>query len=243
MARSFRILQLTAVLFLFVLGGCNKSSPETADAGSPEEGVAAPVNNVVSKKKPRFEPVEYKPQPSIYVNAVATIESPVVVIHTTLGDIKIELELERSPQTVLNFLDNYVRSGFYEQTVIHFADPGSFIMGGGFTENLEAKETQSPIFNESNNGLSNVRGTIAMSRDANLAHSATSQFFINVKDNPDLDFQGTDSDASRGYCVFGRVIEGMEVVDQIAQAQIRQEEDFERLPVEAVVIQTVEEIR
>ncbi len=242
MVRSFRFLQLTAVLFLFVLAGCNKSSPETADARSPEEGVAAPVNNVVSKKKPRFEPVEYKPQPSIYVNAVTTIESPVVVIHTTLGDIKIELELERSPQTVLNFLDNYVRSGFYEQTVFHFADPNSFVMAGGFTEALESKETRNPIFNEANNGLSNLRGTIAMSRDANAAHSATSQFFINVKDNPDLDFQGTDSDVARGYCVFGRVIEGMEVVDQIAQAQVRQQEEFERLPTESIVIQSVEEL-
>ena len=236
---DFRFLRCVAAVGLIVLIGCGKSVPPAADSsGSSQPSIAtAPRSSVPAPK-----PVEYQPQPSIYVNAVTEIENPIVVIHTSAGDIKVALELEKSPQTVLNFLENYVRSGFYEQTVFHFADPDSFIMAGGFSADLQTKETRFPIFNESNNGLSNVRGTIAMSRDANSAHSATSQFFINVQDNTDLDYRGVDSDAARGYCVFGRVIEGMEIVDQIAQSQIRQEGEFERLPVEPVVIQSLDEL-
>jgi len=243
MARSLWLMQWIVVVSLVALAGCSKSDSPAADANAeaPEPAATATSNTGAARSASR--PVEYTPQPSIYVNAIAAIENPVVVIHTSAGDIKVELELEKSPQTVLNFLDNYVRSGFYDQTLVHFTDPNSFVMAGGFTEALEAKETRSPIFNESASGLSNVRGTIAMSRDANAAHSATSQFFINVKDNVDLDFQGTDSDASRGYCVFGRVIEGMEIVDQIAQAPVRQEGDFERLPTEPIIIQSVEELK
>ncbi|HUE73028.1 MAG TPA: peptidylprolyl isomerase [Pirellulaceae bacterium] len=241
MFRSFRSLKVAVIISLLAFAGCGKSETPAAKESADGDAVTA-TEASASAKKPVIRPREYTPQPSIYVNAVAAIENPIVVMHTSAGDIKIELELERSPQTVLNFLENYVRTGFYEQTVFHFADANSFVMGGGFTETLEAKETRNPVFNESNNGLSNVRGTIAMSRDASAAHSATSQFFINVQDNTDLDFQGTDSDAARGYCVFGRVIEGMEVVDKIAQSQIRQEGDFERLPVESIVIQSIEEV-
>lgn len=245
MFRSILPLTLSTAIALVSLVGCGgKPDPTTADAPPAAGGNDAAVDaKTVSKaNRPVARRVEYTPQPSIYVNAVATIESPVVVVHTSAGDIKIELEMEKSPQTVLNFLDNYVRSGFYEQTLVHFADANSFVMAGGFTAELEAKQTRSPIFNESNNGLSNVRGTVAMSRDANAAHSATSQFFINVVDNLDLDYQGSDSDAARGYCVFGRVIEGMEIVDQIAQCQVRQEGDFERLPAEPIEIQSIEEL-
>jgi cyclophilin family peptidyl-prolyl cis-trans isomerase len=243
MVRYTRLLPLAASLWLLVLSGCGKSDVTPADAApSANEPSAATATSSDKSTKPSPGLAEYTPQPSIYVNAIAAIENPVVVIHTSAGDIKVELELEKSPQTVLNFLDNYVRTGFYDQTIFHFADPNSFVMAGGFTETLESKDTRTPIFNESNNSLSNVRGTVAMSRDANAAHSATSQFFINVKDNADLDFQGTDGDASRGYCVFGRVVEGMEVVDRIAQTEVRQEGDFERLPAEAVLIQSVEEL-
>ena len=239
MVRSIRLFPLALILALLTLWGCSKADPPAEEGAAPDKGGGKSAQTSPAKRP--VEPVTYVPRPSIYTSAVASIENPIVVLHTSAGDIKVELELERSPQTVLNFLENYVRTGFYEKTLIHFADPNSFIMAGGFTESLESKEARFPIFNESNNGLSNVRGTIAMSRDANAAHSATSQFFINVKDNPDLDYQGTESDAARGYCVFGRVIEGMEVVDQIAQAQVRQEGEFERLPAETVLLESVEE--
>jgi cyclophilin family peptidyl-prolyl cis-trans isomerase len=239
MVRSFWLLPLVG---LALLAGCGKSASPAADASLAADQPAATAATRAKAAATTTPAEEPAPQPSIYINAVAAIENPIVVVHTSAGDIKIELELEKSPQTVLNFLDNYVRTGFYEQTLFHFADPNSFVMAGGFTPELEAKETRSPLFNESNNGLSNVRGTIAMSRDAGSAHSATSQFFINVQDNTDLDYQGADREAARGYCVFGRVIEGMEVVDKIAQVDVRQEGDFERLPVEAVVIQSIEEL-
>jgi cyclophilin family peptidyl-prolyl cis-trans isomerase len=165
-----------------------------------------------------------------------------VILHTSVGDVRIELEMEKSPQTVLNFLDNYVRRGFYDQTIFHHADANSFVVAGGFTADLEQKATASPIYNEANNGLSNVRGTVAMSREPNAAHSATSQFLINLVDNPDLDYQGDDADSQRGYCVFGRVVEGMEFIDQIAASPVRQEGDFQRLPVDPIVISSVEEL-
>lgn len=239
-------LLLLAAIAPMTLAGCGGSADSvSADAAKTAEDdeTASSASTVSGKTRPTARPMEYKPQPSIYINAVAPIERPVVVIHTSAGDIQIELDMEKAPQTVLNFLDNYVRSGFYDQTIFHYADANSFVAAGGFTADLELKATNSPIFNESNNGLSNVRGTVAMSRDANSAHSATSQFFINVVDNPDLDYQGNDTDARRGYCVFGHVVKGMELVDQIAQSQVRQEGDFERLPIRPIVIETVEELR
>lgn len=243
MIRSTWLLAILAAFVVASFAGCGKSGDSATSEvpASSEEGAAEP-GSARANSRPVSRPAEYVPQPSIYVNAVAPIERPIVVVHTSAGDIKIELEMEKSPQTVLNFLNNYVRKGFYDQTIFHHADAGSFVAAGGFTAELEQKETGTPIYNESNNGLSNVRGTVAMSRDANSAHSATSQFFINVVDNLDLDYQGDDSEAKRGYCVFGQVIEGMEVVDQIAQTPVRQEGDSQKLPVEAVIIQSVEEL-
>lgn len=244
MSRRCCLAATLAVLTLVLGTGCGGGADSAAVATADTTDVTPATHSRAGSdsRKPALQPREYVPQPSIYVNAVSEIEMPVVVLHTSAGDIKIELEIEKSPKTVLNFLENYVRSGFYDQTIIHYVDADSFVMAGGFTTNLELKPTSSPIYNESNNGLSNVRGSVAMSRDAESAHSATSQFFINVKDNTDLDYQGSESDSARGYCVFGRVIEGMEVVDQIAQGQVRVEGDFGRLPVETIVIESIEEL-
>lgn len=138
---------------------------------------------------------------------------PRVRLQTSQGAIVLELYPDKAPQTVANFL-NYVRSGFYNGTVFHRVVPGFVIQGGGFDVNLAAKKTQGPITNEAANGLSNQRGTVAMARTAQV-HSATSQFFINLADNTFLDHRD-DSPQGFGYCVFGRVVEGMEVVDAIA---------------------------
>ncbi|MGH8247664.1 MAG: peptidylprolyl isomerase, partial [Gammaproteobacteria bacterium] len=243
MVRSLWTLLLAACI-VPALPGCGGDETPTAD-GAGAAATEVSTGDSAAKRQPArkpIKPVEYIPQPSIYVNAVGPVEKPQVVVHTSAGDILIELDIEQSPQTVRNFLDIYVRASFYDGTIFHHTDESSLIAAGGFSEDLTQKPTSRPIYNEANNGLSNVRGTVAMSRDADSAHSATSQFFINVVDNPNLDFRGEETDELRGYCVFGRVIEGMEVVDRIAQSQVKQVEAFDRLPVEPVVIQSVEEL-
>jgi cyclophilin family peptidyl-prolyl cis-trans isomerase len=135
-----------------------------------------------------------------------------VNMETNLGTIVLELEDETAPATVDNFLQ-YVREGFYDGTVFHRVIDHFMIQGGGFTENFQQKSTRAPIRSEAKNGLHNVRGTIAMARTRD-PHSATAQFFINVKDNAFLDYPGQDG---WGYTVFGRVVAGMETVDKIRQ--------------------------
>lgn len=137
-------------------------------------------------------------------------EQPMVVFHTNHGDIRIELYQAQAPETVANFLA-YVRSGFYDGTVFHRVIPGFVIQGGGFNTELARKKTREPIVNESDNGLDNERGTLSMAR-TNDPDSATSQFFINLDDNPPLNARG----GRPGYAVFGRVVAGMEAVDAIA---------------------------
>jgi cyclophilin family peptidyl-prolyl cis-trans isomerase len=138
--------------------------------------------------------------------------NPVVTLETSKGTIVLELDAAKAPATVANFLA-YVKAGFYNGTIFHRVIPGFMIQGGGFTAEMEQKPTRPPIANESGNGLANLRGTIAMAR-TNDPNSATSQFFINLKDNAFLD--KARSQDKVGYCVFGRVVKGLNVVDAIA---------------------------
>ncbi len=140
----------------------------------------------------------------------APAAAPKVLMKTSLGDITLELYPDKAPKSVENFLA-YVKSGFYNGTVFHRVIPGFMIQGGGFTADLRQKKTRAPIAIESRNGLSNLRGTLAMARTAD-PNSATAQFFINTVDNPRLDYAG---DANPGYAVFGKVVDGMDVVDKI----------------------------
>jgi peptidyl-prolyl cis-trans isomerase A (cyclophilin A) len=156
-------------------------------------------------------------------------ERPMVVLETSLGEIEIELEPEKAPVTVQNFLE-YVDAGFYDGTVFHRVIPGFMIQGGGFTEALEQKPTR-PIKNEADNGLENARGTLAMARRGE-PNSATAQFFINLKDNEFLDHGVRDF----GYAVFGRVAGGMDVVDRIAAVKTATRPPHQDVPVEAVVV-------
>jgi peptidyl-prolyl cis-trans isomerase B (cyclophilin B) len=138
--------------------------------------------------------------------------SPKVLLKTNMGNIVIELDPQKAPKTVENFL-SYVRAGFYEGTLFHRVIPGFMVQGGGYTQDYTLKKTHRPIQNEADNGLLNLRGTIAMARTSN-PHSATSQFFINVTDNDPLNYRSS-TPQGWGYTVFGRVTEGMEVVDAI----------------------------
>ena len=157
-------------------------------------------------------------------------ERQVVTLETSRGVIKLELDAERAPVTVANFVQ-YVEDGFYDGTVFHRVIPGFMIQGGGYDPDGSEKPTREPIVLESANGLKNRRGAIAMARTM-VADSATSQFFINLVDNDFLDHApGND-----GYAVFGRVVEGMDVVDAIAAAETGTRGYFEDWPVEDIVI-------
>lgn len=163
--------------------------------------------------------------------SAADDQHPVVVIETTKGNITVELNREKAPITVDNFL-KYVDAGFYDGTIFHRVIPEFMIQGGGFTEDMREKKTNPPIQNESGNGLSNTRGTIAMARTSN-PNSATAQFFINVVNNPNLDNYGG------GYAVFGRVIDGMDVVDAIRAVPTTSRGGMQDVPREPVTIKTI----
>ena len=165
-----------------------------------------------------------------------TEKNPVVLMKTGLGEIKIELYPDKAPITVENFL-GYVRDGFYDNTIFHRVIPGFMAQGGGFVSGMTQKETKDPIKNEAANGLKNDRGTIAMAR-TNVVDSATAQFFINVVDNGFLNHT-EDTPRGFGYCVFGKVIEGMDVVDKIVSVPTGTFGYFQDVPQEDVVIISV----
>jgi cyclophilin family peptidyl-prolyl cis-trans isomerase len=166
----------------------------------------------------------------------AQAQNPQVEMRTSLGVITLELQPENAPETVKNFLQ-YVKDGFYNGTIFHRVISDFMIQGGGFTPDLAAKKTRDPIKHEGGNGLRNQVGSIAMARTAD-PNSATSQFFINVVDNQMLDFRGPAA-SEVGYCVFGRVISGLDVVNKIRNVQTTSRPPHANLPVQTVVIERV----
>jgi cyclophilin family peptidyl-prolyl cis-trans isomerase len=164
--------------------------------------------------------------------------NPVVVVETSMGSITIELFKDQAPVSTANFLQ-YVRDGFYPGTVWHRVVPGYVIQGGGFTADLSEKATRPPIQNEATNGLTNRRGTVAMARTRTL-RSATSQFYINLSNNAALDHRGFSPEVF-GYAVFGRVIEGMDVVDRIGAVRTGVKDGMEDVPLEPVIIKGITE--
>ncbi len=158
-----------------------------------------------------------------------------VLLTTNYGNIKLELDAEKAPKTVENFLA-YVRSGHYAGTIFHRVIDGFMIQGGGFEPGMKQKPTEAPIENEAKNGLKNLPYTIAMARTSD-PHSASAQFFVNVKNNSFLDFPGQDG---WGYCVFGKVTEGTEVVDKIKAVKTTRTGMFADVPVENVIIEKAE---
>jgi len=163
-------------------------------------------------------------------------KNPKVVMETSKGKIVIELYPEQAPKSVENFL-SYVDSGFYDGTIFHRVIPGFMIQGGGMTSGMAEKLTSSPIKNEACSALPNDRGTVAMAR-TNVVDSATSQFFINVVNNSFLNHKN-ETPSGFGYCVFGKVTDGMDVVDSIAAVQTRDKDFHQNVPAEDVVIISV----
>lgn len=159
-----------------------------------------------------------------------------ITLHTNHGDIKLALNEEKAPETAANFLQ-YAQEGFYDGTVFHRVIDGFMIQGGGFTAEMQQKATNAPVKNEANNGLSNKVGAIAMARTQD-PHSATAQFFINVNDNTFLDHK-SETLQGWGYCVFGEVVEGMDVVNKIKDVATGNHGMHQDVPLEAVVIEKV----
>jgi len=165
--------------------------------------------------------------------SMATEQAPRVRLETTMGNIVLELDREHAPATVDNFLA-YVNDGFYDGTIFHRVIDGFMIQGGGYTADLSRKETRPPIQNEADNGLKNTRGSIAMARTRD-PHSASAQFFINVADNSALDHKAPDA-RGWGYAVFGRVADGMGVVDEIRTQTTGVQAGFRDVPKKTITI-------
>jgi len=170
-------------------------------------------------------------------------EFPEVVLTTTKGDIHLKLDAKKAPATVDNFLTNYISTEHYNGTIFHYVQPEGMVLGGLFDADMNPRETKSEIQNEAANGLKNKRGTIAMSRDPSFIHSSTCQFFINCADNTMFDHVGTDDSSSYGYCVFGEVVEGMDVVDAISEVDVQSSDGFVNLPREPVQILSARRVK
>jgi len=160
-------------------------------------------------------------------------ENPNVLLDTTEGEILIELYPDKAPETVANFL-KYVDEGFYKNTIFHRVIKGFMIQGGGLTLKMEEKPTNAPVKNEADNGLKNDRGTIAMARTMD-PHSATAQFFINLVDNEFLNYTAPTVQGW-GYCVFGKVVDGMDVVDKIGKTKTGARPPYDDVPLDSVLI-------
>jgi cyclophilin family peptidyl-prolyl cis-trans isomerase len=172
--------------------------------------------------------------------SMAAEKNPVVVMETSMGNVKIELDQAKAPISVKNFL-SYVDDKFYDGTIFHRVISNFMIQGGGFTADMQQKPTKAQIKNEAGNGLGNKRGTLAMARTM-VVDSASSQFFINVVDNDFLDYRD-NSPQGFGYAVFGKVIEGMEVVDKIKGVKTGYKTGFQDVPVETVEIKSIKRVK
>ena len=162
-----------------------------------------------------------------------------IKLHTNHGEITIDLDSEKAPITVQNFID-YVNSGHFDNTIFHRVINDFMIQGGGFESGMNHKKTRSPIHNEADNGLKNYAYTVAMARTSDV-HSASAQFFINIADNGFLNYTSPTSEGF-GYCVFGKVVEGKDVVDKIKKVETTNKSGHQNVPVEDVVLQKAEVI-
>jgi peptidyl-prolyl cis-trans isomerase B (cyclophilin B) len=172
-------------------------------------------------------------------NTPAKRKVKMVTLHTNFGSITLELDANAAPETVANFIQ-YAKDGHYDGTIFHRVIDGFMIQGGGFTADMDQKPTRAPIQNEAQNGLKNVAYSIAMARTPD-PHSASSQFFINIADNAFLDFRAANAQGY-GYCVFGKVTEGQDVVDRIRKVRTGSKAGHQDVPVESVIIERAEVI-
>jgi cyclophilin family peptidyl-prolyl cis-trans isomerase len=223
--------------------GCNSASDTTAEAKP------AAINGS-SAQGPDLASANGSAAQANTAKSTADLQHPVVKIETSLGDLVVRLDRERAPLTVENFL-SYVANGFYDQTIFHQVQKNYVILGGGFTSQLVEKQARAaPVRNEAalRNAKKNTRGTIAMARRADIVDSSTCQFFINLADSPQLDHKESKPGQygppeEYGYCTFGEVTEGMDVVEQISAVPVQDKGDFERIPAQTVLIKSIRRIQ
>lgn len=220
---------LSAGAFFGCGGAGSDETPEPPAADSTENAAPEEAPSMTDSATDTDDPAAEDAAPDIVP------EGPVVAFRTTLGDFRIELFPDDAKETTANFL-RYVEDGFYDGTIFHRVVRGFVIQGGGFTAEMEEKETRPPIPNEAQNGLVNSRGTLAMARTSD-PHSASAQFFVNTRDNAMLDHTGT-SVRGWGYAVFGRVISGMETVDRIEATPVVSRAGHNDVPATPVVVES-----
>jgi len=205
----------------------------TVGCGGGDEGTPAAINGPEQgDAKPAADPATGNAE-----DPASDPQHPMVVLETSLGKITLQLDQQKAPITVDNFLQ-YVESGHYDGTIFHqlIKDQPKVVIGGAFTADRQEKPTHTSIYCEAHNGLSNRRGTIAMAREPGNVHSATSYFFINLSDNQEeLDHKDRTPEGY-GYCVFGEVVDGIDVLDKILEVQVEDRPEFERTPVEDITI-------
>ena len=211
----------TIVTAVLAAAGCgsNNGSPGAVTASIPSGGGPAAAAAPAKPASPR------------------DWSHPKVLLHTSYGDVVVELDAKKAPQTVDNFL-RYVDGGFYDQTIFHQVARDRVVIGGTYNTKMLEKKPRTPIRNEAHNGLKNTRGTIAMARCPDAVDSATSQFFFNLADNTWLDYKDRTL-GGYGFCVFGQVVAGMDVLDKIGAVAVQRRPPFEQLPVEPVIIQSM----
>ena len=227
--RSF-LASFVSILVL-VSAGCQKSG----DSTPPAAAISASASD---KAGPQAVLAEAPPARSEY-----DLLHPLYEFETSQGKFTVRLDAEKAPLTVDNF-HNYVARGHYDSTIFHqvLKTPVQIVLAGGYTADLREKAVRTAIRNEAHNGLKNHRGTIAMARRGDFEDSATCQFFINLADNDVLNFRSRTPEGY-GYCVFGEVTDGMEVVDRIAKVPLHDTDKFAGLPVEAVVIKLIRQVK
>lgn len=251
MTRRFvRIAVAVSLSCGVLLAGCNKAADETPAAAA--QATPAAANAAVASGTPAAaggsvaEQYQNRPTTNLAGSGVRQVlhvemPSPIVVMKTSLGEIHLKLNQKLAPRTVSNFVD-YVVTKHYDGTIFHQIEGGYVVLGGTFDEKLRTKSVRYPIPNESANGLKNLKGTIGMSRDPADPNSATSQFYINLADNPSLD-RKSDQPEEAGFCVFGEVVQGLDVVQKIAEVQTAKVDGFEKLPVQTIAVQTMKLMR
>ena len=215
---------LLLAAFLPSCGGSDSSDSTGSETATDE---STPAETEVDAMEAETDTSEESPD-------LRTPGAPLVLMRTSVGDLRIEFYPQEAPETVENFL-RYVEDGHFDGTIFHRVVRGFVIQGGGFTADMEEKETREPISNEAQNGLKNLRGTLSMARTTD-PHSATSQFFVNTKDNAMLDHTGTDM-RGWGYAVFGKVISGMEAVDQIEASPVVSRAGHNDVPDTPIVVE------
>lgn len=226
------------------LGGCGDKNA-AAPAANLRSQSATPTDSGRVVDGHDVEPVQLTGTTGSMTSLVQAAEThrPEILLTTSLGKIRLRLKPDKAPRTVENFIYNYVEREFYDHTIVHYVDTGFMIAAGGYGEDHKFKEPRTPIICESNNGLLNRKGTVAMAHHPDDPNSATSQFFINLADNPGLDYQADDEGQVNGYCVFGEVIEGMDVVQEIAATAVQDQNEFPKTPIKPIVIESARRVK